>query len=77
MFLEQTPHNLRAANIRVDGPATQPSVSVTSVRRVSSSDPRLRDQLIAELSAAGGEGVYRVSMVEARPDGQPGDHAAG
>ncbi len=72
MFLEQTPHHLRPANIRVDGPATQPSVSVTSVRRVSNSDPRLRDQLIAELSAAGGEGVFRVSMVEARPDGQPG-----
>jgi hypothetical protein len=72
MFLEQTPQRLRPANIRVDGPLTQPSLSVTSVRRVSNSDPGLRDELIAELSAAGGEGDYLVSMVEARPDGQPG-----
>jgi predicted phage baseplate assembly protein len=72
MFLEQTPHRVQPGNIRVDGPATQLSLSVTSVRRLSSSDPRLRDELIAELSAPGGAGVYRVSMVEARPDGQPG-----
>lgn len=72
MFLEQAPQRIGPGNIRIDGPTDQPALVVTSVRRTSSSDPRLRDELLAELSAAGGEGSYRVSMVEARPDGQPG-----
>jgi predicted phage baseplate assembly protein len=72
MFLEQTPHHVAPANIRIDGPPDQPAVDVTSVRRVANSDARLRDHLSAELSAAGGEGVYQVSVVEARPDGRPG-----
>jgi predicted phage baseplate assembly protein len=72
MFLEQTPQHLVPANIRIDGPADQPAVAVIEVRRVTNSDARLRDHLLADLSTAGGEGVYRVSMVEARPDGLPG-----
>jgi predicted phage baseplate assembly protein len=72
MFLEQAPQRLGPGNIRIDGPTDQPALVVTSVRRTSSSDPRLRDELQAELSAAGGEGSYRVSIVEARSDGQPG-----
>jgi predicted phage baseplate assembly protein len=72
MFLEQAPANLAPANIRIDGPPAQPSVAVTSVRRVANSDPKLRDHLIAELSGAGGQGVYQVSMVDSRPDGRPG-----
>lgn len=72
MFLEQTPPELVPANIRIDGPTDQPTLAVVEVRRVGNSDTRLRDYLTAELSAVGGEGVYRVSMVEARPDGLPG-----
>jgi predicted phage baseplate assembly protein len=72
MFLEQTPQRISAANIRIDGPPDQPSVAVTSARRVSSSDPKLRDHVVVDLSRAGREGTYRVSIVEARPDGTPG-----
>ena len=72
MFLEQAPAHIGPANIRIDGPVAQPAIAVTSVRRVASSDPKLRDHLIAELSGAGGEGMYRVSMVESRPDGRSG-----
>ena len=72
MFLEQVPQHIRPGNIRIDGPAAQPALTVASVRRVSSSDPKLRDHLLAQLSGVGGEGVYRVSMVESRPDGRPG-----
>jgi predicted phage baseplate assembly protein len=72
MFLEQAPQRLEPGNIRIDGPTDKPALVVTSVRRTSSSDPRLRDELQAELSAAGGEGSYRISLVEARSDGGPG-----
>jgi predicted phage baseplate assembly protein len=72
MFLEPAPAQLGPANIRIDAPPAQPAVAVTSVRRVASSDPKLRDHLIVELSGVGGEGVYQVSMVETAPDGRPG-----
>jgi predicted phage baseplate assembly protein len=72
MFLGPVPQPLAPANVRIDGPPGQPAVSVNEVKRVASPDPLIRDHLQATLSAPGGEGSYRVRMVEAHPDGRPG-----
>ncbi len=40
MFLEQAPAHIGPANIRIDAPPTQPGITVTSVRRLPSSDPK-------------------------------------
>jgi predicted phage baseplate assembly protein len=75
MFLQAAPQRIEPANVRIDGPAGQPALAVTSVRRATNPDPRLRDHLVAQLSHAGGEGLYRITMVEAAPDGRPGTAA--
>jgi predicted phage baseplate assembly protein len=72
MFLGAVPQPIGLANILIEGLVGQPRLEVSEVRRVGGSDPVLRDHLQATLSEPGGNGPYRVSVVEPRPDGRPG-----
>jgi hypothetical protein len=72
-FLERVPRGLNRANVRVDGPAGSLPVTVRALINPTTADPEREDRLIVELDRRGSPGTYRLSLVERRHDGLPGN----
>jgi predicted phage baseplate assembly protein len=71
-FLQRPPHNISAANILIEGPPGAPLVRVEDVRLGTEEDADLQQHLLVDLQRAGGQGQYRLALVEQGPHAGPG-----
>ena len=71
-FLRHVPRDLRHGNVRIDAPHGSRPVRAIAVHGETEEDRELEDPLIVELDRRGGRGRYRLSIVDAEPDGTPG-----
>ncbi|HEY3709913.1 MAG TPA: putative baseplate assembly protein [Amycolatopsis sp.] len=72
LFFGPAPEELAPANFRIDGGRRITGIQVVSVRPCPGDDPDLEDGVRLTVDRAGDLSTYRLTVVEAGPDGKPG-----
>jgi predicted phage baseplate assembly protein len=73
IFFGKAPEDLEAHNFRIDGGRRIRGIEVTDVHLCVNDDPELEDRVRLTVDHPGDLSTYRLCVVEAGPDGRPGD----